>query len=195
MQESRRALGCSLKSYNTRISPLRIVVHQLAFLRKLDKLTQIDLKILEILQNEGDIRNVQLAEMVSLSPSPCLQRVKKLRKQGYISGVSAILNLGKLAPHVVVHCSIRLSEQTTNHYRVFEAAVRKIPEIVEGSLISGDYDYLLRFVVRDMQAFNDVLSRMMEMNIGIKNHTSTVEVKCVKRAAAMPLRSLLKEES
>ncbi|MGE0875882.1 MAG: Lrp/AsnC family transcriptional regulator [Burkholderiales bacterium] len=161
----------------------------------MDKLTEIDLKILEILQNEGDIRNVQLAEMVCLSPSPCLQRVKKLRMQGYISAVSAIVNLRKVAAHVVVHCSIRLSEQTIQQYRVFEAAVHKIPEIVECSQISGDYDYLLKLVVRDMHHFSEILNRMMEMNIGVKNHASSVEVRSVKRSAAMPLRSLLNQSS
>ncbi|MCL4760731.1 MAG: Lrp/AsnC family transcriptional regulator [Burkholderiales bacterium] len=159
----------------------------------MDRLTEIDLRILELLQIEGDIRNVQLAELVALSPSPCLQRVRKLRKRGYIAGVSAIVNLGKIAPHVVVHCSIRLSEQTIQQYRVFEAAVHKIPEIVECSLISGDYDYLLKIVVRDMQDFHEILNRMMEMNIGIKNHASNVEVRSVKRSLAMPLRSLLKD--
>ncbi|MFO1396001.1 MAG: Lrp/AsnC family transcriptional regulator [Burkholderiales bacterium] len=155
-------------------------------------LSEIDLRILELLQIEGDIRNVQLAELVSLSASPCLQRVRKLRKGGYISGVSAIVNLSKFAPHVVVHSSIRLSEQTIQHYRVFEAAIHKIPEIVECSLISGDYDYLLKFVVGSMQDYQEILNRMMEMNIGIKNHASTVEVRNVKRSLAMPLRSLLK---
>ncbi len=161
----------------------------------MDKLTEIDLKILEILQNEGDIRNVQLAEMVCLSPSPCLQRVKKLRMQGYVSAVSAIVNLRKIAPHVVAHCSIRLSEQTTQQYRVFEAAVHKIPEIVECSQISGEYDYLLKLVVRDMHHFSEILNRMMEMNIGVKNHASSVEVRSVKHSPAMPLRSLLNHSS
>jgi DNA-binding Lrp family transcriptional regulator len=161
----------------------------------MERLSEIDLRILELLQIEGDIRNVQLAELVSLSPSPCLQRVRKLRKRGFIAGVSGIVNLAKIAPHVVVHCSIRLSEQTIQQYRVFEAAVHKIPEIVECSLISGDYDYLLKIVVRDMQDFHEILNRMMEMNIGIKNHASNVEVRNVKRSLAMPLRSLLKDPS
>lgn len=59
-------------------------------------------------------------------------------------------------------------------------------------MISGDYDYLLKFVVRDMQHFNDILTMMLEMNIGIKNHASVVELKSVKHLTAMPLTSLLK---
>jgi DNA-binding Lrp family transcriptional regulator len=156
-----------------------------------DKLSPTDLKILEILQLEGDISNVQLAERVFLSPSSCLQRVRKLRAQGYISGVAAIVDLKKIANHTIVHCSMRLSEQTSKHYSIFEVTIQKIPEIVECSVISGEYDYLLKFAVRDMQHFGETLNMMLEMNIGIKNHSSTVEVKSVKRTFAMPLRTLL----
>lgn len=161
----------------------------------MERLSEIDLRILEVLQAEGDIRNVQLAELVSLSPSPCLERVRKLRRRGYIAGVSAMVDIGKIAPHVIVHCSIRLSEQTIQRYRVFEAAVHKIQEVVECSLISGDYDYLLKVVARDLAHFHEILTRMMEMNIGIKNHASNVEVRSVKRSLSMPLRSLFKEPS
>lgn len=146
----------------------------------MNELSAIDLKILGILQSEGDISNVQLAEKVSLSTSACLQRVRRLRGAGYICGVAALLDLKKISSHVVVRCSIRLSEQTTRYYSHFEAAIQKIPEIVECGMISGDYDYLLKFVVRDMQHFNDILTMMLEMNIGIKNHASVVELKSVK---------------
>jgi DNA-binding Lrp family transcriptional regulator len=159
----------------------------------MEKLSQTDLKILEILQSEGDISNVQLAERVSLSPSPCLQRVRRLRAQGYIAGVTAVVDLNRIARHVIVHCLIRLSEQTTRHYSIFEAAIHKIPEIIECGMVSGEYDYLLTFAVRDMQSFSALFTRLLEMNIGIKNHASIVEVKSVKRSLAMPLRQLLDE--
>jgi Lrp/AsnC family leucine-responsive transcriptional regulator len=157
----------------------------------MDRVTPTDLRILEILQREGDISNAQLAEMVALSPSACLQRVRKLRTQGLIAGVAVVLHLGRIANHVVVHCRMRLSEQTTKHYATFESAIQKIPEVVECSAISGEYDYLLKIVVRDMQHFSELLAMMSEMNIGIKNHSSMVEVKNVKRSFEMPLRVLL----
>jgi DNA-binding Lrp family transcriptional regulator len=156
-----------------------------------NKLSAIDLKILEILQREGDISNVQLAEKVCLSPSPCLQRVRRLRALGYISGVAAIVDLKKIANHVIVHCRIRLSEQTTRHYAHFEATIQKIPEVIECSMISGEYDYLLKLAARDMQHFDRILTMMLEMDIGIKNHASMVEVKSVKRSLEMPLGKLL----
>ncbi len=157
----------------------------------MEKLSDIDLRILEALQREGDITNVRLAEMVGLSPSPCLQRVRKLRKTGYISDVSAIVNLKKIANYITLYCQIRLSEQTVRQYSIFETAIAKISEVVECSMISGDYDYILRLIVRDMGHFNDIMTFMMEMNIGIKNHASIVEVKKVKNTLKMPLRELI----
>jgi DNA-binding Lrp family transcriptional regulator len=155
------------------------------------QLSNIDLKILEVLQREGDITNVRLAEQVGLSPSPCLQRVRRLREQGFISDVLTIVNLKKLSPFVAVFCRIRLSEQTAQRYSIFERAIMKIPEIVECSLVSGEYDYHLRIVARDLDHFNDVVTMIMDMNIGIRNYTTLVEIKPVKRAREMPLRSLL----
>lgn len=160
----------------------------------MDKLSDIDLRILEALQREGDITNVRLAELVGLSPSPCLQRVRKLRKMGYISGVSAVINLKKIASNITLYCQIRLSEQTMRQYSIFEKAVAKISEIVECSMISGDYDYILKLVVRDMAHFNDIMTFMMEMNIGIKNNASIVEVKKVKSTLELPLRELIGAE-
>jgi DNA-binding Lrp family transcriptional regulator len=159
-----------------------------------DKLSSIDLRILEVLQREGDISNVRLAEAICLSPSPCLQRVRKLRSLGYIEGVSAVLNLKRITGFVVIHCSIGLIEQSTRHYAAFEMAVQKIPEVVECSAISGDYNYLLKIVTRNMEHYARVLTSMMEMNIGVKSHTSIVEVKSVKRAFGVPLSALLDGE-
>lgn len=157
----------------------------------MEKLTNIDLKILEALQREGDITNVRLAELVGLSPSPCLQRVRKLRQSGYISDVTAILNLKKIANFVTVYCQIRLSEQTVRQFSVFEAAIARIPEAVECGMTGGEYDYILKFVVRDMDHFSELSTLMMEMDIGIKNISFNVEVKKVKSAFEMPLRALL----
>lgn len=160
----------------------------------MEKLSKIDLKILEVLQCEGDITNVRLAEIVGLSPSPCLQRVRKLRKLGYIANVTAVINLKKLAKFMAVYCQIRLSEQTMKRFFTFESAIVKIPEVIECNMVSGDYDYIIRFIVRDMTHFNEVITLMMEMDIGIKNHASIVVVKRVKNALEMPLRELMLDD-
>jgi DNA-binding Lrp family transcriptional regulator len=157
----------------------------------MDRLSKIDLKILEILQREGDITNVRLAELVGLSASPCLQRVRKLRRLGYISDVTAVINLRKFANYITLYCQIRLSEQTMKQYSKFEVAITKIPEVIDCAMISGEYDYMLKFIVRDMEHYEEVMRTMMEMDIGIKNHASIVVVKNVKSSLEMPLRELV----
>jgi DNA-binding Lrp family transcriptional regulator len=79
-------------------------------------------------------------------------------------------------------------------FSVFEAALAKIPEAVECGMTGGEYDYLVKFVVRDMEHFSELSTLMMEMDIGIKNISFNVEVKKVKNAFEMPLRSLLEKK-
>lgn len=157
----------------------------------MEKLDTIDLRILEALQAQGDLTNLKLAELVGLSPSPCLQRVRRLRKAGYIRGFTAIVNVSKLVPSIVVFTKIRLSEQTVRQYSLFEAAIMKLPEILECSLMSGEFDYLLKIVSRDLEHYNEIIRSMMEMDIGVKNFSTFVEIRNVKRTPIVPFVSLL----
>ncbi|CAL8981379.1 Leucine-responsive regulatory protein [Rhodoplanes serenus] len=154
-------------------------------------LDAIDLRILDTLQAQGDLTNLKLAEIVGLSPSPCLQRVKRLRKAGYIRGFTAVLNVGKLAPSVIVYTRIRLSEQTARQYAIFETAIMKLPQVLECSLMSGEFDYFLKIIARDFDHYHELMTTMLEMDIGIKNHAMFVEVRNVKRSLAVPLEALV----
>lgn len=156
----------------------------------MDKLDSIDLKILEVLQTQGDLTNLKLASLVGLSPSPCLQRVRRLRKGGFIRGFYAVLDLAKLAPSIMIYTRIRLSEQTVRQYGLFETAMQKIPEVLECSLMSGEFDYFLKVIARDLDHYNELIQSMMEMDIGIKNFSMFVEIRNVKRTPIFPLGSL-----
>jgi DNA-binding Lrp family transcriptional regulator len=79
-------------------------------------------------------------------------------------------------------------------YSKFEVAITKIPEVIDCAMISGEYDYMLKFIVRDMEHYDEVMRTMMEMDIGIKNHASIVVVKNVKSSLEMPLRELVRNE-
>jgi DNA-binding Lrp family transcriptional regulator len=157
----------------------------------METLDPIDLKILTTLQEQGDLTNLKLAEIVGLSPSPCLQRVRRLRKAGYIRGYSAIVNTAKLFPSIIVYAKITLSEQTVRRFTVFENAMQKIPEVLECSLMSGEFNYFLKVVSRDLDHFNELIHSMMEMDIGIKTFSMFVEVRSVKRTPMIPLESLM----
>src|SRR6266581_3675838 len=95
------------------------------------KLDRIDLKILAQLQKSGRITNVELADAVGLSPSPCLTRVKRLEQAGYITGYGAQINLKKLGDVLLVFTEMTLSDHRRDDFARFEAAIRNVPEIIE----------------------------------------------------------------
>jgi DNA-binding Lrp family transcriptional regulator len=107
------------------------------------KLDRIDIKILYELQKNGRITNVELAELVNLSPSPCLMRVKKLQSEGYISGYSAQINIAKLGQTLTVFTEVTLKNHRQIDFARFLAAVEKVDSVVECHLVSGGYDYLV----------------------------------------------------
>src|SRR4030095_15113330 len=112
------------------------------------KLDRIDLRILAQLQKNGRMTNVDLADAVALSPSPCLIRVKRLEQAGYIAGYGAHLRLQKLGDTQTVFTEVTLAEHHREDFNRFENAIRNVDEILECHLVSGGYDYLLRFLPR-----------------------------------------------
>ena len=112
------------------------------------KLDRIDLKILANLQRSGRISNVELSEAVCLSPSPCLTRVKRLETAGYITGYGAHVNLNKLGEFLTIFTEVTLAEHRRGDFSRFEAKIAKVDEILECHMVSGGYDYLLKFVAR-----------------------------------------------
>src|SRR5260221_10086186 len=107
------------------------------------KLDRIDLRILSQLQKNGRITNVELADAVGLSPSPCLIRVKRLEKAGYIAGYGAHVRLEKLGDTQTVFTEVTLSDHRREDFARFEASIRGIDEIVECHLVSGGDEHFL----------------------------------------------------
>ena len=116
------------------------------------KLDRIDIKILRELQKNGRISNIELAELVNLSPSPCLMRVKKLQAEGFITGYSALINVSKLGQTLTVFTEITLKNHRQIDFARFLTAIEKIDSAVECHLVSGGYDYLVEFVTGDRLA-------------------------------------------
>lgn len=141
------------------------------------KLDRIDLKILTKLQQSGRITNVELAEAVGLSPSPCLTRVKRLEKAGYITGYGAHINMRKLGEYLTVFTEVTLSEHRQGDFARFETRIAKIDEIVECHTVSGGYDYLLKFVARGVAHYQSVIEGMLEGEYGIEKYFSYVVIR------------------
>ncbi|MCA1326761.1 Lrp/AsnC family transcriptional regulator [Herbaspirillum sp. alder98] len=141
------------------------------------KLDRIDLRILCHLQQNSRITNVVLADAVGLSPSPCLIRVKRLEKAGYISGYGAHIQLDKLADVQVVFTEVTLSDHRREDFAKFESTVRNVDEIVECHLVSGGYDYLLKFMTRSVVHYQSVIESLLEQNLRIEKYFSYIVIK------------------
>jgi len=141
------------------------------------KLDRIDINILAELQKSGRMTNSQLADKVGLSPSPCLARVKRLEKAGYISGYSAIINLAKVGTTQIVFTSITLSDHRRTDFAKFEQRIREFEELIECHLVSGGFDYLLKFVVRGIAEYQQMMEQMLDSNIGVTKYFSYIVIK------------------
>src|SRR4029450_11391800 len=117
------------------------------------EMDRYDRAILKLLQQDARITNTSLAEKVSLSESACLRRVRALEESGLIEGYTTVLNQQKAGYPVNVFVNITLDRQAQPGLEAFENAARKLPEVMECYLMTGDYDYLLRVVVADLGDF------------------------------------------
>ena len=150
-------------------------------------LRPVDLKILQVLQAEGRIANVELAERVGLSPSPCLRRLKQLEASGLIRGYAALLDRKRLGFGVEAFVQVSLERHQDRFDKAFRKAVLSHPEIVGCYVMTGEMDYLLHVMARDLEAYGrftlDVLLKMP----GVKDSKSSLALEVVKDSTALPL--------
>lgn len=135
---------------------------------------RFDFKILVRLQREGRCSNVDLADSVGLSPSPCLLRTKRLQEVGLIRGFGADIALDKLGDYVIVFSEITISSHRPHDFRKFEEGVAKYEEILECYNVSGGYDYLLKIVAPSLGYFQALMERMLKDDIGIELFASRI---------------------
>jgi len=152
------------------------------------ELDAIDWKILSVLQERARISNVDLADRVGLSPSPCLTRVKALEREGFIVRHVTLLDPGAVGLGVSVFVQVRLEKQIERTLTVFERAVAVRLEVMECYLMTGTSDYLLRVVVSDLHAFQRFVTDLSKIP-GVGNIQSSVALKQVKYNTALPLPS------
>lgn len=154
------------------------------------KLDRIDIRILAELQRNGRITNVELADLVHLSPSPCLMRVKKLQKAGYISGYSAQIDVAKLGETLTVFTEFTLKNHRQIDFARFQEALEKIDSCVECHLISGGYDYLAKFVTAGIVDYQTIIEALIDREIGIDRYFSYVVMKTPFVKTQIPLTRL-----
>lgn len=146
-------------------------------------LDAFDLAILKALQTNGRMTKVALAQAVNLSPSPCVERLKKLEKAGFITGYRAMVDLRKLGPVTEVHVEVTLANHQAADFRRFEAAVMELPEIVECAATGGGVDYMMKAVVVDVDAYQRLMDRLLDAGVGIERYFGYIVTKAVKNTA------------
>ncbi len=151
------------------------------------KLDKIDIKILSQLQKNGRVTNVELADLVNLSPSPCLMRVKKLQAEGFITGYSAQIDVSKLGQALTIFTEVTLKHHQQNDFARFLTAIQKVDSVIECHLISGGYDYLVKFVTAGISEYQTIMERMLELDIGIDKYFSFVVLKSPIVKSHLPL--------
>jgi Lrp/AsnC family transcriptional regulator, leucine-responsive regulatory protein len=146
-----------------------------------------DVAILAQLQSDAKLTNVELAQRVHLSPSPCLARVKALERDGFISRYVTLLDPLSIGLRVSVFIQISLETQIERALETFETAIVQRPEVMECYLMTGDSDYLLRVVVADVQALERFILNELTRIPGIARIRSSFALKQVKYQTALPL--------
>jgi len=152
--------------------------------RTLDKL---DISILRALQKDGRISYVDLADKVGLSSTPCIERVRRLEKDGYITGYHAHLDPEMLGYNMLVFVEIALSYQSPDSFQKFSKAVQALPYILECHLVSGDSDYLIKARISGMSEYRALLGDMLLTLPGVKNSKSYIVMEEVKESLELPL--------
>jgi len=151
------------------------------------KLDSIDRRILGVLQEEGRLPNVELAERVGLTPAPCLRRVRTLEKAGVIQKYAALVDPNALALGVTVFAQVTLDKQVKQQLEVFEKSVQRWPEVMDCYLMTGDSDYLLRIVLPDVAAYERFLNGSLTQLPGVASIKSSFALRQVKYSTALPL--------
>lgn len=154
-------------------------------------LDKTDRKILEILQKDGSLSNLELADMIALSPSPCSRRVKMLEEAGYFKGNVTLLHPDAIGVNVHVFIQVTLGHQVKKHLQHFEETVSAWPEVMECYLMAGDFDYLIRVALPDLIAYQHFLDDKLTQYEGIASIKSSFSLKQVQYKTEMPLDHLI----
>ena len=150
-------------------------------------LDRIDRNILRHLQEQARLSYVELADKVGLSTSPCLERVKRLEREGWIEGYHTRLSAVKLDAGLLVFAEISLHYTSGQVFDDFRREVGKWPQIQECHLVSGDFDYLLKIRIADMAAYRELLGEIIHELPGVRDSRTLVAMETVKESSAIAI--------
>lgn len=155
--------------------------------RAIEGLDRTDQRILRVLQRDGRITNLELAQQVHLSPTAVLERVKRLTRDGVILGYEARLNPARLGAAMLVFIEVMLDRTAPDVMESFRAAVQVRPEILECHLVAGGFDYLIKTRVADMAAYREMLASVIWALPGVRETRTYAVMEEVKNSTQLKL--------
>ncbi|HLZ74194.1 Lrp/AsnC ligand binding domain-containing protein [Phenylobacterium sp.] len=153
----------------------------------IDRLDDIDRRLLRLLQAEGRISNQELAERCHLSPSACSDRVRRLRESGFIRGFSAVLDPQKVDRALLIFVEVVLDRTTGDVFDAFAAAARRAPDVLECHMVAGGFDYLIKARVKDMAAYRTFLGDVLVQMPGVRETRTYAVLEEVKSTGQLPV--------
>lgn len=153
----------------------------------LQGLDKTDLRILELLQKEGRLSNARLAEQLHLSETPVWRRLRRLEDEGYITGYQAKLDRRKLGYGLIAFVQINFANHTGEQPTQFERAIQSIPEILSCHNVSGEADYYLQVVTRDLEAYGEFVTHVLRKLPGVTSIRSSLSMREIKSTSALPV--------
>ncbi len=153
-------------------------------LRRFD---EIDMRILALLQENGRMTNVELAERVGLTAPPCLRRVRALEQEGAIHGYHAALDPEALGYGLTVFAMVSLRSQAESDLRAFEELVAEIPEVRECHMLNGEIDFILKIVATDLHSFQRILTTRLTTAPNVESVKTSLTIRTAKQLAGIPV--------
>lgn len=157
----------------------------------MENLDKIDARILEELQKDGRLSHVELGARVGLSPTPCTRRVRRLEQDGIIRGYTAVLDPRQVGLRVSAFVQIKLERHTDEVVEAFRRTLEERPEVVAAHAMTGEMDFLLQVIVRDLDELGRfTLHRLLKIS-GVRDVRSSLVLETLKSHASLPLRGEL----
>ena len=156
-------------------------------MKKHARIDRIDRNILKRLQCDGRVSNVKLAKSVGISPPPCLRRVRALEDAGYINSYHAKLNHSSMGYGVTIFAMVKLESQSEGDIRAFNKHIETISMVREAYIIAGDYDYILKIVAKDWDAYQELFTNKLTNAPNVISIKSSLTIKMPKSKNGVPI--------
>ncbi|NKB50158.1 MAG: winged helix-turn-helix transcriptional regulator [Alphaproteobacteria bacterium] len=147
---------------------------------------EMDRRILNILQNDASLSASDVARQVGLSSSPCWKRINRMREDGIIKRQTAVLDASRLGFGLTVFVSIKTGEHSSDWLEAFSGKITDMPEVMEFHRMSGDVDYMLKVIVRDMKTFDEFYKRLIGIT-ALNDVSSRFSMETIKETTALPI--------